>query len=217
MNPLSSSMQPLPSGAAVVSPPQGAASGAAADAGHAVRLAFRSLSRQVLRHPRDAAAHQARLRLALEMPGAEPAQGALADWLVACPDAPLAQRRRALGAVRARLGAQVAQAFVPHVEGQRLPPGNPLATRWSVLAAASLDVPPRALRSSSDDSRLLAATALRAWRRGDQATQQAFLAHCRVCGDSLAFMLARREILRSGQPLPEAWRATLQALQARAA
>lgn len=194
--------------------PWAGASGTAADADQAVRLAWRASTRQVLRRPRDNAAHAARLRLALEMPGAEPAQGALADWLVACPDAPLAQRRQALGAVRARLSPGVVMAFVPHVEGRRLPPSNPLATRWSVLAAASLDVPQRALRSSTDDSRLLAAMALRAWRRGDEQAQQRFLAHCRVCVDRLAFLLARREILRSGQPLPQTWRATLLALQA---
>ncbi|MDT7837707.1 hypothetical protein [Aquabacterium sp. OR-4] len=183
----------------------------------AVRLAFRSLSRLVLRRPRDAAAHAARLRVALQMPGAEPAQGALADWLVACPDAPLAQRRETLAALRARLGSALAQAFAVHVEGRRLPPANPLATRWSVLAAASLDVPPRALRGNSDDSRLLAAAALRAWRQGDMAAQQAFLDHCRVCHDTLAFLLARREILRNGLPLPAAWQATQHAMQPRQA
>jgi hypothetical protein len=99
------------------------------------------------------------------------------------------------------------------VEGRRLPVCNPFATRWSVLSLASLDVPVRALRSSPDDSRLLAAAALRAWRLGDAAEQQAFLTHCRTCADTLAFMLARREILRCGHALPDDWRATQDALQ----
>lgn len=182
----------------------------------AVRLAFRACARQVLRHPHDSAAHAARLRVALQMPGTEPVQGALADLLVGCAEAPLAVRRSALGAARSRLTPGVARALVPHVEGRRLPPCNPFATRWSVLSVASLDVPTRALRSSPDDSRLLAAMALRAWRRGDETAQQAFLSRCQLCADPMAFMLARREILRSGQPLPESWRVTQTALQQQA-
>ena len=45
----------------------------------AARLALRQQARQLLRHPRDADVHMARLQAALELPGAEPAQGALAD------------------------------------------------------------------------------------------------------------------------------------------
>ena len=38
----------------------------------AARRALRQQTRQLLRHPRDAAVHLARLQAALELPGAEP-------------------------------------------------------------------------------------------------------------------------------------------------
>lgn len=180
------------------------------------RLAFRACGRRLLRTPGDYAQHARRLGLALELPGSEPVQGALADLWVGCREAGETDRRRALDAVRSRLSPLTARAFEQHLAGG-LPACTRLATRWSVLATASLDLPARSLCCSTDDSRALAAQAVQAWQDGDEAAQDEFLRHCRVCRDGLAFMLARRAILRRGAELPKHWAAVFTILQERAA
>ena len=53
---------------------------------------------------------------------------------------------------------------------------------------------------------------------GDTATQQAFLHHCIICHDTLAFMLARQALLKTHHQLPPSWEdvsAQLQDLSAR--
>jgi hypothetical protein len=47
----------------------------------------------------------------------------------------------------------------------------------------------------------------------DEQAQQLFLHHCLTCHDNLAFMLARRELLKSAQQLPDAWEAVSQQLE----
>lgn len=171
------------------------------------RARFRLAGRQVLRAPDQPAAHLARVRAACELPGAEPLQGALADLWHACPPAPDAGAALlALPALQGRLAPPVARAFAAQAaSGQPLPRVGRLATRWSVLAVPSLDVPPRALLCGVDDSRALAAAAVPALLAGDAAAEAAFLAHCEGAGDSLAFMLARRALQRAGRPLPPRW------------
>jgi hypothetical protein len=44
-----------------------------------------------------------------------------------------------------------------------------------------------------------------AWHAGDDAAQLAFLDHCLVCHDTLAFMMARRFLLRRSASLPARW------------
>ncbi len=185
----------------------------AAAAPPAPRLRFRQLGREVLLDRSSLALHRARLRIAVGLPGAEPAQGALADLLFGCADSSQAQKAAALQMAQPRLRDAVVAAFVPYVSGLDFPRCSRLATRWSVLVAASLDVPPRALRCSADDSRRLADDAVDAWLRDDEAAQIEFLDHCWVCGDTLAFMLARRAILSQQDTLPPRWDAVCNALQ----
>ena len=66
------------------------------------------------------------------------------------------------------------------------------------------------------DSRLLAKQAVLAFERADLAAQNEFLHHCVTCHDNLAFMLARRALLKTATALPGDWEAvSLQLEQAR--
>ena len=55
---------------------------------------------------------------------------------------------------------------------------------------------------------------MRAFADGDLAAQSLFLHHCLTCRDRLAFMLARRELLKTEPRLPEAWAEVACALEA---
>ena len=48
---------------------------------------------------------------------------------------------------------------------------------------------------------------------GDTVAEEEFLTHCRGAHDTLAFMLARRALMREGRVLGAMWEETLQALQ----
>ncbi|MBO9514047.1 MAG: hypothetical protein J7549_08020 [Variovorax sp.] len=178
------------------------------------RAAFRRHGRQVLAHPGDAGRHLARLAAALELPGAEPVQGALSDLFVGCTGASADVRRSALAMAASRLDPPVRRAFEHQVDHPNPARSSVLATRWSVLASPSMDVPRRSVRCSSDDSRRLAQAGAAAVERGDLEAQEAFLGHCLECGDVLAFMLARRALARRGEPLPERWERVSALLQA---
>lgn len=179
----------------------------------ATRLSMRRQARALLRDPRDVDAHMNRLRAALELPGAEPAQGALADLFVVFGEAHATLKLQALRLARQRLAAHVARWFEAQLARAPLPRITPLATRWSVLARPSADISTRARRCSVDDSRALAEQVIAAYAAGDAAAQQAFLHHCVTCHDNLAFMLARRELLRSGEELPPEWETVSQQLE----
>ena len=164
-------------------------------------------ARCLLREPADVQAHLARLKASLALVGADPVQGALAD-LFSCfgaADEPL--KRRALQLARGRLPAHVARWFEAQAAQAALPAINPLATRWSVLAHPSADISTRARRCSADDSRLLADKAVLAFHAADESAQNEFLHHCVTCHDKLAFMLARRALLKCGTELPPDWEA----------
>jgi len=182
----------------------------------AARQAVRQHARRLLRDPADIGAHMARLHASLELAGAEPVQGALAD-LFSCFGARDEQlKRTALQLARGRLSAHAARWFEAQAAQAALPAINPLATRWSVLAHPSADISTRARRCSSDDSRMLAEQAVSAFEAADQPAQNEFLHHCVTCHDNLAFMLARRTLLKSGAALPDDWAAvSLQLEQAR--
>jgi hypothetical protein len=183
----------------------------------AARQAVRRHARHLLRKPDDIGAHMARLQASLALAGAEPVQGALADLFScfgAC-DEPL--KRTALQLVRERLSAHATRWFEAQTAQTALPAIHPLATRWSVLAHPSADISTRARRCSVDDSRLLAGQAVLAFAAADQPAQREFLHHCVTCHDNLAFMLARRALLKSGASLPDDWAAvSLQLEQTRA-
>jgi len=169
------------------------------------RLAVRQQARRMLRDPLDASAHLARLQAALELPGSEPVQGALADLFVAFGEREVLLKRSALQLARNRLAEHVVRWFEAQAGQARLSRITPLATRWSVLARPSADISTRARRCSGDDSRALADQVVKAVENDDAETQAAFLHHCITCHDNLAFMLARRALLRGGEKLPPNW------------
>ena len=149
----------------------------------------------------------ARLKAALELPGAEPVQGALADLFGSFGAAHAALKRSALKLAKGRLSAHAARWFEAQIGQAALPAINPLATRWSVLAHPSAGISTRTRRCGPDDSRLLAGQAVVAFQAGDQTAQNQFLHHCVTCHDNLAFMLARRALRQSGVALPADWEA----------
>ena len=171
------------------------------------RQVVRQQGRHLLRHPGDANAHMARLHAALELPGGEPAQGALADLFSCFGAQDEALKRTALQLARPRLSAHAARWFDAQAAQAALPAITPLATRWSVLAHPCADISTRARRCSVDDSRLLAEQAVLVFERGDPSAQNEFLHHCVTCHDNLAFMLARRALLKTGISLPDDWAA----------
>ena len=173
--------------------------------GGLARLAVRRYARQLLHNPTSVPVHLARLNAALELPGTEPVQGALADLFVSFDAAEASLKRMALQLVVERLPAHTARWFESQVAQARLAQVSPLATRWSVLARPSADISIRARRCSPDDSRALAARVVRAVGEQDVPVQQAFLHHCVTCHDNLAFMLARRALLQTGASLPAGW------------
>lgn len=179
------------------------------------RERFRRHGRYVMRVPSDRVAHEERVMAACELPGAEPLQGAVADMLHAClPNPDRTRQLLSRPAVAHRLAPFVARAFMAQVNaGRRLPIASALATRYSVLTTPSLDVPRRALLVGVDDSHSLAMRAAAAISAGDAGAEDEFLNHCKGAGDVLAFMLARRALMREGVALSPRWEETSEALQ----
>lgn len=178
---------------------------------------FRSSGRRVLRNPANRRAHEARVAAASRLEGTEPLQGALADLLHGCaPDAARSCRMLQQPRIASRLAPVVAASFLLQARSsRRLPRVTPLATRYCVLAMPSLDVPERALLCSVDDSREIAATAIPLLLAGDDEVEAAFLAHCEGARDTLAFMLARRALLRLHPDLPARWQDVASRLETR--
>lgn len=171
------------------------------------RATFRQLSRQVFQDRSNVALHQSRLHVALSLPGTEPTQGALVDMFAGCSQATDTDREMALDFVQARLNPLLVAKLRPYITQAGLPLSNALATRWSVIASPSLDMPRRTMRCNSDDSRFHAQNAVKAWQDHDVTKQEAFLEHCVICQDKLAFLLARRSLLQQLDELPAAWKA----------
>src|SRR5690606_552825 len=173
------------------------------------RREFRERTRAVARAPQDAAAHLARLQAALQLGDTEPVQGALADLFVALPRTDTALRQAALHLTSGRLAPYVSEAFARHAHGHVLPPTTALATRWSVFAQPSADVPARVRRASPDHSRRLATRVVEALLDGDplQAAriEHDFLDHCLSCQDKYAFMLASRDLRRHEIAVGDRW------------
>lgn len=172
------------------------------------RRDFRQRTCAVARAPQDPAAHLARLQAALQLGDTEPVQGALADLFVALPRTETALRQAALHLATPRLHTYVAEAFARHANGT-LPAITPLATRWSVFAQPSANVPARVRRASPDHSRRLARQVVEALLEGDplQASriEHDFLDHCVSCQDKLAFMLASRDLRRHEIAVGDRW------------
>jgi mono/diheme cytochrome c family protein len=177
------------------------------------RVAVRQHARRLLRDPADVSAHFARLHASLELPGSEPVQGALADLFVSFGEREETLKRTALQMARDRLPVHAARWFEAQVGLSRLSRITPLATRWSVLARPSADISTRARRCSADDSRALAEQVMEAVVQNNGQAQQEFLHHCVTCHDNLAFMLARRALLKLGASLPADWEAVSQQLE----
>ncbi len=177
------------------------------------RRVMRRQARQLLRNNSSIEAHLARITAALELPGSEPVQGVLADVFTSMGADQAAFKRNALAAVKARLNPHIASWFESQIQAPRLPRISPLATRWSVLSIPSADISTRARRCSADDSRALAARAVVAVERADAQGEQLFLHHCLTCHDNLAFMLARRQLLKIDHQLPAGWDAVSRQLE----
>lgn len=181
------------------------------------RLAFRQPARRLLQDNRDVSAHFARLHAALDLPGSEPVQGALADLFATFGADQEALKRSALQMVHGRLAAHVSRWFEQRSAGAALPRSTMLATRWSVLAQPSADISTRARRCSVDVSRALAEQVIATFDQPDDdesaQIRQDFLHHCVTCEDALAFMLARRALLRKGAALTPDWESVSEQLE----
>ncbi|RZS30003.1 hypothetical protein [Corticibacter populi] len=183
--------------------------------GWLARQRMRALARQLRVRPDDAQLHLERLQAAMDLPGSDPLQGCLADLFHAVT-ASRGQDLRQLASelAQARLPRHVSSVFQQlRQSGQMIGPISLVANRWSVMVQPSAAAPARSRRASGDDSRRLAEQVVRAMTGGDAADASAavelleyeFLAHCSACQDKLAFMLARRELLRQGLELTPAW------------
>ncbi len=177
------------------------------------RRTMRRHARYLLRDGSSTEAHLARINAALNLPGSEPVQGALADVFTSLGADQAVFKRDALAMVKARLSPHIASWFESQVQAPRLPRISPLATRWSVLSIPSADISTRARRCSADDSRALAARAVLAVEAADAQGEQLFLHHCLTCHDNLAFMLARRQLLKIDHQLPAGWDAVSRQLE----
>ncbi|MCC4596091.1 hypothetical protein NRY95_15685 [Xanthomonas campestris pv. phormiicola] len=179
------------------------------------RLVMRTHARALLRDPHDAGAHLARLHAALQLADDEPVQGVLADLFVGLPRHDSALRHAALQMAQQRLPPHVAAAF----QGHALLPITALATRWSVLARPSADVPARMRRANPDHSRRLAREVVEALCEGEPLsaarTEREFLDYCVSCQDKLAFMLASRDLRRHALALDDRWDRAARWLQQR--
>jgi hypothetical protein len=176
-----------------------------ADPHAAQRLNFRQQSRSMVLDPRQPEVHLARVKAALLLAGTEPVQGALADMFIQLGPQHAEHKNRAYQAGKSRLVQRISLLFESLVAANPLPTITPLATRWSLLAIPTADVPARGRRCSLDDSRTLALQALQSFVADDAAAQQAFLDHCVTCHDKMAFMLARRAVLKHIPRLPDSW------------
>ena len=186
---------------------------AATDASLEARRTVRRHGRRLLTHSKDVGAHLGRLHASLELPGSEPVQGVLADLFTVFGAGEAELKRTALRLAHGRLPGHVARWFEGRVALGPLSRISSLATRWSVLASPSANMSTRARRCSADDSRLLADQAVAAWRRGDLEAQEEFFHHCLTCRDNLAFMLARRALLRDSPELPASWQTLSEQLE----
>lgn len=170
------------------------------------RLECRRHARRIAGAPQDMAAHLARVNALLAIDRVEPVQGALADLFVSAGADRATVKSAALLLASARLPAHVRERFAAWVPQGCLPRVTPLATRWSMLARPSGAVSTRARRCGVDDSRAAAERVLAAVRMNELGVQEEFLHHCLTCRDTLAFMLARRSLLKAAHSLPPGWR-----------
>ena len=178
------------------------------------RLRLRMQSQKLIRQPHNALAHVARVEAAVQMDGTEAVQGALADMFAQLDSGFADAKRGAYQFCQHRLPPRIAAAFEALIGQGRLPFVNHLATRWSLLSIPSADMPARTRRCSLDDSRTLAAQGVLAFEARDETAQQVFLNHCLACHDKMAFMLARRSVLKLARQLPTHWEAVSSQLEA---
>lgn len=179
-----------------------------------VRRDVRRHARALARRHGDVGVHLARIHASLQLDGIEPVQGALADMFGSFGNDSAVLKAAALQLAAPRLGDRLVRRFQPWVGGQALPRITPLATRWSLLVSASADTPTRSRRCGADDSRRLAAQFMAAFEAQEEGAQAQFLDHCLTCQDRLAFMIARREILKRQDHLPAGWADVQNELQA---
>ena len=96
-----------------------------AEAPDTARHAFRAAARAVARDTGNTTHHLARLAAALQLPGAEPVQGALADLFRGVGPEGVAVRRAALQMAAPRLAEHIRRSFSNRVAAQVLPAVTP--------------------------------------------------------------------------------------------
>lgn len=178
-----------------------------------VRRTMRRHARHLLRDSSSTDVHLARVNAAMGLPGEEPVQGVLADIFTTFGSEQTAFKTYVQALAKDRLSEHMASWLESQIQAPRLPRISPLATRWSVLSIPSADISTRARRCSADDSRALAAHAVIAVEQADTQGEQMFLHHCLTCHDNLAFMLARRQLLKTNPHLPPGWDEVSQQLE----
>jgi hypothetical protein len=173
------------------------------------RRIFRARTIEVMRAPHDSNAHLARLHAAIQLDDSEPLQGVLADIFVALPVEDEKTRQTALQITASRLSRFVTESFSRYIHGPLPPIVTTLATRWSVIANPSSNVPARVRRASPDHSRRMAISVVSALQTSDPALspkiENDFLDHCIFCQDKLAFILARCDLRRHEIALGDRW------------
>lgn len=180
-----------------------------------LRRQFRHYTRRVYAEPSNHFYHHKRLLVASKFVQLEPLQGALADYFFACWYDMAKEGRTALEVAEQRLPKHILSGFELYVNtGEHLPKISPLATRFSVLASPSLNVPKHQLFVSKDDATLMAKALKDALldAKADNNTaliamlEDEFLAHCAACQDHMSFMMAWLALSRAGWEFSEAWR-----------
>lgn len=186
-----------------------------------IRKEFRYFSRLVKLTPANEHYHRKRIQAAMRLEQNEPLQGALADYFYACWYLMSTQGNQLLKEVSARLQAWVLEEFHRLVgQGYCLPSITKLATRWSVLASPSMDMPSHQMYVGKDDASWVAKDVCKQLLAAKVANQQQhieqieheFFAHCMACQDRMGFLMVWFELAKQGWVFHDGWAVCKQAL-----
>ncbi len=181
------------------------------------RLSYRYFTRQVMNQPMNVDLHTSRIMVAMELEEREPLQGALVDMFYGCWFEVPFFGVRILSQVKDKLHQQTYKALRVYVEKRDyVQTISALATRWSVLVTPSMNVYHHQLRTSADDSYMLAnqtVSALLTVLEEDtinqteqiHAIENEFFSHCKACNDSLAFSIVWWQLAKNGWRFDERW------------
>lgn len=163
-----------------------------------LRKQFRHYSRLIRNTPSNDIYHRKRIHIALKFEQSEPLQGALADYFFACWYNIASDGEQILANAEGKLPEYLNLAFRQYIRtGEHLPAISNLATRWSVLATPSINVPKHQVYISKDDAKRVASEVsqalLAARHEGDYALigrlENDYFSHCIACQDRMGFMI----------------------------